>query len=150
MKNALSWRAALVAGLGFLAWSGAAQAAAETIKVPLSGAQEVPPVTTNGKGMADLTFDPGTRVVTWDITSSGLSSAVTMAHFHGPAAAGKNGPVQVWLITNGEAVSGLIKGRTTLTEAQAKQLEAGEMYINVHTKDHPAGEIRGQIVPPKM
>ncbi|MGH7068728.1 MAG: CHRD domain-containing protein, partial [Acetobacteraceae bacterium] len=24
-----------------------------------------------------------------------------------------------------------------------------ELYINVHTKDHPAGEIRGQVVPPK-
>lgn len=150
MKRVLSWRAALVGGLTFIAWCGTGQAAAETIKVPLSGAQEVPPVTTNGKGMADLTFDPNTRVVTWDITTSGLSSPAIMAHFHGPAAEGKDGPVEVWLTKKGEPVSGPIKGEATLTEAQAKQLEAGEMYINVHTKDHPAGEIRGQIVPPKM
>jgi hypothetical protein len=150
MDTILSRRVALVAGLAFIAWSGAAQAAAETIKVPLSGAQQVPPVATKGEGMADITFDPGTRMVTWDITYSGLSSPVTMAHFHGPAAAGKSGPVAVWLTKKGEPVSGPIKGEATLTPEQAKQFEAGEWYVNVHTKDHPAGEIRGQVTPPKM
>jgi hypothetical protein len=27
--------------------------------------------------------------------------------------------------------------------------EAGNMYINVHTKANPGGEIRGQVMPPK-
>jgi hypothetical protein len=151
MDTTFSRRAALVvAGLAFIAWSGAAQAATETIKVPLTGAEQVPPVMTQGKGMADITFDPSSRVVTWDITYSGLSSDVTMAHFHGPAAAGKSGPVALWLSKKGEAVSGPIKGEATLTPEQAKQFEAGEWYVNVHTKDHPAGEIRGQVTPPKM
>lgn len=150
MNTTLSRRAALVAGLAFIAWSGAAQAAAETIKVPLSGAQQVPPVETQGKGMADITFDPSSRVVTWDITYSGLSSPVTMAHFHGPAAPGKSGPVEVWLTKKGEPVSGPIKGEATLTPEQAKAFEAGELYVNIHTKDHPAGEIRGQVTPSKM
>jgi hypothetical protein len=30
-----------------------------------------------------------------------------------------------------------------------EQFFAGEWYINVHTQDHQAGEIRGQVMPPK-
>ena len=59
-----------------------ATAATISFKVPLTGTEQVPPVTTAGKGNADLTWDPGTRVVTWDITDSGLTGPVTMAHFH--------------------------------------------------------------------
>ena len=77
--------------LGFVN-AGAALAAATSFKVPLSGAQCVPAVDTTGSGTADLTYDPATRVVTWNISYTGLSSAMTMAHFHGPAAAGKNAP----------------------------------------------------------
>src|SRR5262245_39685630 len=62
--------------------------------VPLSGGQEVPAVFPAGAGMADVTYDPQTRVVTWSISYRGLSGPVTMAHFHGPASPGKNaGPV---------------------------------------------------------
>lgn len=151
MNAALSRRTAMIlAGLGCLAWAGLAQAAPESFKVALSGAQQVPAVETKGSGTADITYDPATRVVTWSITCSGLSSPVTMAHFHGPAAAGKNGPVEVWLTKKGEAVESPIKGEATLSPEQAQQFAAGEIYINVHTKDHPAGEIRGQVMPPKM
>ena len=138
---------ALVA-LTCFAWVGSAGAATMTFKVPLSGATQVPPLATAGKGTGVLTWNPSTRVVTWDITDSGLTGPVTMAHFHnGPA--GKNGPVVIWLTKKGQATSGAIKGKATLTPAQAKQFEAGDWYINVHTKDHPAGEIRGQVKPPK-
>ncbi len=87
--------------------------------------------------------------MTWDITYSGLTGPATMAHFHGPAATGKNGPVEVWLTPKGEPVSSPIKGTATLSPAEATQLEAGDLYINVHTKAHPGGEIRGQVMPPK-
>lgn len=150
MKAAFSRQAALLtAGLALFAWTGLAQAASESFKVPLTGAQQVPPVPGSGSGTANLTYDPATRQVTWDITYSGLSSPATMAHFHGPAAEGKNGPVEVWLTKKGAAVESPFKGEATLTPDQAKQFEAGEIYVNVHTKDHPAGEIRGQVMPPK-
>jgi hypothetical protein len=42
-----------------------------------------------------------------------------------------------------------MKGSATLTQDQAKQFSAGEWYVNVHSQSHPAGEIRGQVVPPK-
>jgi hypothetical protein len=132
-----------------LAWMGAAQAEPVSFKVPLSGAQSVPPVDTSGAGTADLTYDPTTRVVTWNITYSGMSSPVTMAHFHGPAKQGQNAPVVIWLTSKTTPPSSPITGSATLTPEQAQQFLAGEWYVNVHTQSHPAGEIRGQVMPPK-
>jgi hypothetical protein len=134
---------------GIAAWAVAAKAAPETFKVALTGAQQVPPVQTTGTGTADLSYDPATRVMTWSVTYSGLSGPATMAHFHGPGAAGQNGPVVIWLTEKGKPVESPIKGEATLTPDQAKQFTAGEWYINVHTQAHPGGEIRGQVVPPK-
>ncbi len=125
------------------------QAAPLSFTVPLSAGQQVPPLTTAGKGTADLTYDPSTRLLTWTVTDSGLSSAATMAHFHGPAPAGKNAGVQIWISKRDTPATSPIKGEATLTPAQAQQFMAGDWYINVHTADHPAGEIRGQVVPPK-
>jgi hypothetical protein len=150
MRSTISRRTALA--LTSLAWIGAAavaEAAPTSMNVPLSGEQQVPPVQTSGSGTADLTYNPTTRHLSWTITYSGLSSPVTMAHIHGPAAAGKNAGVLLWLTRKGEAVSSPIKGSATLTAAEAKDMMAGNAYINVHTKNHPAGEIRGQIAPPK-
>jgi hypothetical protein len=124
-------------------------AAPVSFKVPLSGAQEVPPVQGAGSGTVDLTFDPGTKVVTWAVSLSGVASPVTMAHFHGPAAEGKNAAPVLWLTKQGSPVEGQIKGQATLTPEQADQFTSGNLYINVHTKDHPAGEVRGQVKPPK-
>ena len=142
--------ALLTAAFGCLVWAGAAQAAPESFQVQLSGEQEVPAVQTKGSGTADLTYDPKTRVITWSITYSGLSSPATMAHIHGPAAAGKNAPVEIWLSKKGKPVGKTMKGRATLNKKEAQQLADGDLYINVHTKKHPAGEIRGQVVLPKM
>jgi CHRD domain len=149
IENALVRRALFaLTALVCMAWVGSAAAATISFKVQLIGAAQVPPVTTAGKGTADLTWDPSTRVVTWDITYSGLTSPVTMAHFH-DAPVGKNGPVAVWLSKQGTAPNGPIKGKVTLTPAQATQFEAGDWYVNVHTRDNPAGDIRGQVLPPK-
>jgi hypothetical protein len=144
-------RRALLA-LAPLAWMGSmavALAAPMTITVPLTGAQQVPPVQTTGSGSAALTYDPATRALTWSVTYSGLSGPATMAHFHGPAEAGKNGPVVIWISEHGATPASPITGQATLTPDQATQFMAGQWYVNVHTKDHPAGEIRGQVTPPK-
>jgi hypothetical protein len=103
---------------------------------------------TPGSGTADLTWDPTTRVVTWRVTYSDMSSPVTMAHFH-HGARGHNGPVVIWLTKEGEPVASPIVGRATLSAKEAEQFEDGDWYINVYTKDHKGGEIRGQVVPPK-
>lgn len=102
MTTKFSRRALMfVPALAFAAWAGQAQAAPQSFKVQLDGASEVPPVQTAGKATANITYDPVTRVLTWNVTYEGLSGPATMAHFHGPAAAGKNGPVVVWVSKQG-------------------------------------------------
>ncbi|MFC0402004.1 CHRD domain-containing protein [Paraburkholderia rhizosphaerae] len=151
MSRSISQRALMVfGGLALVGTLTLAQAAPVSFEVPLTGAQQVPPVQTQGSGKADLTYDASTRVVTWNVTFSGLSGPATMAHFHGPAPAGKNAGVKVWISQKGNmSATSPITGQATLSPDDARMFEAGDMYINVHTKDHPDGEIRGQVVPPK-
>ncbi len=132
-----------------LAGAGLAHAEPASFKVELTGAQSAPPVETSGTGTAEVTYDPATRTVTWNIAYSGLSSPATMAHFHGPAKAGQNAPPVIWLSKQGSPPANPMTGSATLTPEQAKQFTDGEWYINVHSQSHPAGEIRGQVVPPK-
>jgi CHRD domain-containing protein len=146
VDTAISRRAGiLVACLMAIAWAELAPAESIKVQVQLSGSQEVPPVQTSGTGTADLTYDPSTRVVTWTIIYSGLSGTATMAHFHGPA-----GKLEIWLSKRGSPAESPIKGEATLTSEQAQLFAAGDLYINVHTQAHPGGELRGQVVPPKM
>jgi hypothetical protein len=65
--------AAFSVGLVVLAQPGIA--APMSFKVDLNGAQQVPPVQTGATGTADLTYDPATRVLTWDVEGQAGSAA---------------------------------------------------------------------------
>jgi CHRD domain-containing protein len=150
VDKTMSRRAVMVLGgvISAAAAVGLAQAAPQTFSVPLTGAQQVPKVASPGTGTANFTWDPATRGLSWSITFNGLSSPATMAHIHS-GGAGKNGGVVFWLSTRGTPPASPFTGSATLTPAQARQLAAGAWYVNLHSKDHPAGELRGQVVPPK-
>jgi hypothetical protein len=108
----------------------------------LSGAQEVPAHQVPGTGQLTAQLDPATKTLTYSATYSGLTGPATMAHFHGPAAAGANAGVAVGVKGS---VASPINGTATLTDAQIADLKAGKWYFNVHTKENPGGEIRGQV-----
>jgi hypothetical protein len=112
------------------------------MKADLTGAQEVPPVTTQGKGSADVAFDAASKKLSWTVTYSGLSGPATAAHFHGPAEPGKNAGVAVPIPNQANSP---VSGSATLTDAQAADLAAGRYYVNIHTAVNPGGEIRGQV-----
>src|SRR5689334_870043 len=80
-------------GVVLLATPASALAETLTYKIVLSPTNEVPPVPTRATGSADVTYDTATRMVTWNVTHSGLSAAATAAHFHGPATPRENAPV---------------------------------------------------------
>jgi hypothetical protein len=108
----------------------------------LSGAQEVPPTSSKGTGMLSASYDETTKKLSWTITYSGLTGTPVAAHFHGPAQPGENAPIEV---PAPHAEKNPIQGSAVLTSKEASDILGGKMYFNIHTKAHPAGEIRGQV-----
>ena len=139
------YTAAAFAGLAVLAsaaFISPVSAEALSFKAALTGTDEVPATTSKGTGVAEFTYDTATKMLAYKITYAGLSGAATAAHIHGPAEAGKNSGVAVPFANPASP----IEGSAALTDAQAGELAAGKMYVNVHTAENKGGEIRGQIV----
>jgi hypothetical protein len=83
---------------------------------------------------------------------------MTASHIHGPAAAGVNGNVIIFLftpITPTGTLNGLVsKGSITNSSNVGVSLDSlrvlfnnGNAYVNVHTAVNPGGEIRDQVHP---
>ena len=114
--------------------------AAADVAVALSGAQEVPAVTTAAKGSGTLKVgDDG--MVSGNISTTGIAG--TAAHIHN-GASGKNGPVIMPLANAGDGAWTVPAG-SKLTPEQLKAFQDGSLYVNVHTAANPDGEIRGQL-----
>ena len=122
---------------------GYAQAEVMQFHADMTGSAETPTNTSAAKGQAKVTFDTADKKLSWVITYSDLTGPATMAHVHGPAPVGKAAPVVVPI--TGELKSPIV-GSATLTEAQVKDLEAGDYYFNIHTEANKGGEIRGQVI----
>lgn len=127
--------------LAALAIAAPARAEMVNFKASMSGAQEVPPKTTDGKGDALATLDTTKKILSYTVTYTGLTGPATAAHIHGPAAVGANAGVLIPFASPASPIS----GTATLTDAQIADLMAGKMYANVHTAANPGGEIRGQL-----
>lgn len=135
---------AAIACAGMLALAAPSTAAPMKFKADLKASNEVPPNDSKGTGSVSVTYDPASKTLSWDGTYSGLSGPAVAAHFH-TGEAGKNGGVTVPIFA-GQGAGSPFKGSKTLTDAQAKDLMDGHLYVNVHTAAHKAGEIRGQVV----
>jgi hypothetical protein len=131
---------AAAAAASLFVLSGAALA--EDVKVALTGAQEVPAVSTQAKGNGTITVKDD-KSVSGSIETSGISG--NAAHIH-MGAAGANGGVIIPLAKSGDNGWSVPAG-AKLTDAQYEAFKKGDLYVNVHTKEHPGGEIRGQLKP---
>jgi len=132
--------AALLVAVSMAMFAGGALAG--DVQVTLSGDQEVPPVKTMASGSGTISIGAD-KSVHGGITTKGLSASA--AHIH-EAAAGENGPVIIPLTKSG-ADGWMVPANAKLTDAQYSAFEAGKLYVNVHTKEHPGGEIRAQLKP---
>ncbi len=98
---------------------GPASAARIQFEASLDGKSEVPGKASDGSGQALVTLDT-------------------------TAKAGANAGVVVPI--GGKGPESPVSGTATLTDAQIKDLESGQWYVNVHTAANPGGEIRGQVL----
>lgn len=153
-----------------------AAVAAPQFTATLTGAAEVPPVTTQASGQATFAITAGThssedddRVGTspslrYQVSITGITSLLRLEIHQG--AAGSNGPLVATLSRGddfGEGDDGggsggfSAMGRIRLRDLRgpfannwtgfSAALSAGALYLNALTQAHPAGEIRGKIMP---
>ena len=131
-----------LARAGALALVVALPAFAKDMAVTLSGDQEVPPVTTSASGTGTISVGDD-KSVSGSVMVKGINA--TAAHIH-EAAKGKNGPVIVPLTKSGDNTFSVAAG-AKLTDVQMQALQAGNLYVNVHSAANPNGEIRAQLGP---
>jgi hypothetical protein len=115
---------------------------------------EVPPVADAGQnGDASVYLSEGDRSMTVTITTNINSPGkLTAAHLH-LGAAGTNGGVLFDIggpdgtrFSRTRAAEDMnAVGTVDTWEEFLVELKAGNVYVNVHTTDNPAGEIRGQL-----
>ena len=131
---------ALVAAAALLAGGGSALAV--DLKVNLTGADEVPPVTTSASGTGTITV-AADKSVSGSIKTSGVEG--TMAHIH-VGAPGQTGP-SIITLNKGADGAWMVPAGSKLTDEQYAKFKAGDLYVNVHSAEHKPGELRAQLKP---
>lgn len=115
----------------------------------LSGAQESGGNPSTAEGTALLYVPEEMNQVFITVVAHGLTGPIQMAHIHSGKANVSSPPV-VTLPVNEWGIDFEWTAQTAehpLTPADIAVMFAGEYYINLHTQQSPAGEIRGQIIP---
>jgi hypothetical protein len=112
------------------------------IKVKLTGAQEVPAVSSSATGTGTIKVK-NDMTVSGSITTRGIDGVA--AHIHS-GAVGMNGPPVITLEQKSPGVWS-VPADAKLTPDQYKAFKAGELYVNVHSAAHQDGEIRAQLKP---
>lgn len=96
-------------------------------------------VTTAATGTVTGTFDPATMTLAYSITWSGLGSNVAAMHFH------DNGPVIDEITGFSATASGTLTGTVTFINTQVADLQAGKIYVQIHSVNIPGGEIKATL-----
>jgi CHRD domain-containing protein/PEP-CTERM motif-containing protein len=138
----------------------------------LTSANEVPPVSSPGTGLATVVLDAAAQTLQINTTFSGLTSNTTAAHIHCCAPLGTNAGVATTVpafpgfplgVTSGSFSSAVFDltqpiiynpafvtlqgGLIPAEAALIAGIQNGTTYLNIHTVNFPGGEIRGQLQP---
>jgi hypothetical protein len=120
----------------------------------LSAKEIVPPIVqSNGTGTASVVLSPDRQSILYSLTYLNLTSTIAGAggHFH-EGARGTNGGLVKVIVPAFSPGAFTIGGVWSTSDADlpltpdiVDLLVAGDIYINLHTGDYIAGEIRGQV-----
>jgi hypothetical protein len=143
------------------------------VRERLSGYEEVPTLSSPASGEFKARMDRFSDEIHWRLSYRGFTTDVTQAHIHFGARA-TNGGISVWLCQTGQTnappgtaqcplregtISGTIGPDDVVGPGPAPNqgiaagefeefvdaLRAGVTYVNVHTVERGAGEIRAQL-----
>ncbi len=134
-------------------------AKAYTFKAKLTGKEEAKMVDTKAKGEADFKLSKDGRELAYILKVKNIENP-TAAHIH-IGKKGEEGVPVVPLFGGAAKKEGKFSGvlaKGTITDKDLvgplagktvgdleKMIKDGDAYVNVHTKQDPAGEIRGQV-----
>jgi CHRD domain len=121
----------------------------EKFTARLSGQQELPPTNSKATGMAEFTVIGQT--IKFTVNASNIQG-VTAAHIH-LGKPGENGLIIATLFKNNSPTNKVSETGSITSDTGAFQyvtdlttpMNDGETYVDIHTQQHPNGEIRGQI-----
>ncbi len=121
----------------------------EVYTATLNGANEAPtPVTTTATGTAIVTV-LGSQV-TWKVDIVTAIDSIILGHIHRHAADSVAGNVQVNFnpAATGPGFTGTatVGSQANVADSILALMRAGRAYVNIHTKAHTGGEIRGTLV----
>lgn len=160
--------------IALLAHAAPAQAAVTVYTITLSGANESPPVTSNGFGLGIVTVDDSSFTMRVQASFAGLTGTTTVAHIHCCTAVPGAGNIGV--ATPTPSFPGFPTGVTsgfydttfnmllassynpayitanggtpaTAFTALVNGMNSGRAYLNIHSSFATGGEIRGFLAP---
>jgi hypothetical protein len=112
-------------------------------KAVLSADEESAVTESPGVGEVDFTLDRKTLKLSWKLTFKNLTTPPTGAYIRGPQTPGSEAGILHDLAPKG-VVSG-VEGSAEINEGELAYLVQDRLYVNLHTKKYPAGELRGHL-----
>jgi hypothetical protein len=103
------------------------------------GGEEVPPVNTRASVLMAVILNPANNEIQFALEHNVRRATAAHIHF---APGGLNG--DVILVLNHRRTFSV--GRARLSDENVSNLRLGRLYVNVHSRAHPDGEVRGQIL----
>jgi hypothetical protein len=100
------------------------------------------PTPKGASGSGKFTAIVAGKTIRWRMTFTGMTGPVAASHIHS-ALAGRANPAPAATLC--APCKSSQSGAVTVSAAVLKRILGGATYVNLHTAQNPAGEIRGQI-----